>query len=165
MGARNWVGIRLSHRPNRLHRLAESIPGVLKSLQISSLVSAWVQFSFSRMASTEYKLCEQMWKSVQTCSVQRKTIAVAAQQRLWYYQVACILTLHANAGVTFTIIILWKNLLGFCSLKYSIFFSCWNKEAFAQKRNNKEVLSHTLTFFRGDLKKSYPWLIPSRTYT
>jgi hypothetical protein len=40
MGARNRVGVRLSHRPARLHRLAESIPGVLKSLKISSLVSA-----------------------------------------------------------------------------------------------------------------------------
>jgi hypothetical protein len=40
MGARNRVGVRLPHRPARLHRLAESIPGVNKSLQISSLVSA-----------------------------------------------------------------------------------------------------------------------------
>ena len=38
MGARNRVGIGLSHRPARLHRLAESIPGLLKSLKIPSLV-------------------------------------------------------------------------------------------------------------------------------
>ncbi len=31
MGARNLVGIGLSYRPSRLHRLAESIPGLLKS--------------------------------------------------------------------------------------------------------------------------------------
>ncbi len=36
MGAGNQVGIRLSYRPARLHRLAESIPGLLKSLKIPS---------------------------------------------------------------------------------------------------------------------------------
>ncbi len=41
MGARNRVGIGLSYRPARLHRLAESIslesiPGLLKSLKIPS---------------------------------------------------------------------------------------------------------------------------------
>jgi hypothetical protein len=30
MGARNRVGTGLSYRPARLHRLAESIPGLLK---------------------------------------------------------------------------------------------------------------------------------------
>jgi hypothetical protein len=34
MGARNRVGIGLSHRPARLHRLAESIPGLHKRLKI-----------------------------------------------------------------------------------------------------------------------------------
>ncbi len=36
MGAGNQVGIGLSYRPARLHRLAESIPGLLKSLKIPS---------------------------------------------------------------------------------------------------------------------------------
>jgi hypothetical protein len=36
MGAKNQVAIGLSYRPARLHRLAESIPGLLKSLKISS---------------------------------------------------------------------------------------------------------------------------------
>ncbi len=44
MGSRNQVGIGLSYRPARLHRLAgidslESIPGLLKSLKIRALVS------------------------------------------------------------------------------------------------------------------------------
>ncbi len=39
LGARNRVGKMLSYRPVRLHRLAESIPGLLKSLKILSL--AW----------------------------------------------------------------------------------------------------------------------------
>jgi hypothetical protein len=34
-GARNRVGIRMSYRPAGLYRLAESIPGLLKSLKIS----------------------------------------------------------------------------------------------------------------------------------
>jgi hypothetical protein len=34
IGARNRVGIGLSHRPARLHRLAESIPGIHKRLKI-----------------------------------------------------------------------------------------------------------------------------------
>jgi hypothetical protein len=39
MGARNRVGIGLSYRPARLHRLAalESIPGILKNLKIWAL--------------------------------------------------------------------------------------------------------------------------------
>jgi hypothetical protein len=37
MGARNRVGIGLSYRSVRLHRLAESIPGLLKSIKIKSL--------------------------------------------------------------------------------------------------------------------------------
>jgi hypothetical protein len=36
--ARNRVGIGLSYRPARLHRLAESIPGLLKSFKIPDLV-------------------------------------------------------------------------------------------------------------------------------
>ncbi len=36
MGARNRVGVGLYYRPARLHRLAESIPGVLKNLKIPS---------------------------------------------------------------------------------------------------------------------------------
>ncbi len=39
MGARNRVGIGLSYRPARLHRLVESIPGLLKRLQIRAQVS------------------------------------------------------------------------------------------------------------------------------
>jgi hypothetical protein len=35
MGARNRVGTGLSYRPARLHRLAESIPGLRKSLKNS----------------------------------------------------------------------------------------------------------------------------------
>jgi hypothetical protein len=38
MGARNRVGIGLSYQPTMLHRLAELIPGLLKSLQIRALV-------------------------------------------------------------------------------------------------------------------------------
>ncbi len=34
MGARNRVGIGLSYRPTRLHKLAESIPGFYKRLKI-----------------------------------------------------------------------------------------------------------------------------------
>jgi hypothetical protein len=37
MGTRNRVGIGLSHRPARLHKLAESIRGLHKSFKISSL--------------------------------------------------------------------------------------------------------------------------------
>jgi hypothetical protein len=36
MGARNQVGIGLPYRPARLHRPAESIPGLLKSIKILS---------------------------------------------------------------------------------------------------------------------------------
>ncbi len=36
MGARNRVGIGLSYRSVRLHRLAKSIPGLLKSIKIKS---------------------------------------------------------------------------------------------------------------------------------
>ncbi len=39
MGARNRVGIGLSYRPAWPHRLAESIPGILKSIKIPFLVS------------------------------------------------------------------------------------------------------------------------------
>jgi hypothetical protein len=39
IGDGNRVGIGLSYQPARLHRLAESIPGLLKSLKIPSLVS------------------------------------------------------------------------------------------------------------------------------
>ncbi len=38
MGARNPVGIGLSYRPARLHRLAESILGLLESSKIPSQV-------------------------------------------------------------------------------------------------------------------------------
>jgi hypothetical protein len=46
MGARNRVGIGFSYWPARLHRLAESIPGLLKSLKIPaqekySLLVSW----------------------------------------------------------------------------------------------------------------------------
>ncbi len=40
-GSWNRVGIGLSHRPDRLHRLAESIPGLHKRLNIRALVSRW----------------------------------------------------------------------------------------------------------------------------
>jgi hypothetical protein len=39
MGVRNREGVELSYRPARLHRLAESIPGLLKSLKIPPLYS------------------------------------------------------------------------------------------------------------------------------
>jgi hypothetical protein len=39
IGARNRVGKGLPYRPARLHRLAESIPGLLKSLKIPSLAT------------------------------------------------------------------------------------------------------------------------------
>ncbi len=48
MGARNRVGIGLSCRPARLHRLLESIPGLLKGLKIPSL--CWPELS-------EMKVC------------------------------------------------------------------------------------------------------------
>jgi hypothetical protein len=37
MGASKRLGMGLSYRPARLHRLAESIPGLLRSLQKQSL--------------------------------------------------------------------------------------------------------------------------------
>jgi hypothetical protein len=37
MEASNRLGMGLSYRPARLHRLAESIPGLLRSLKIPSL--------------------------------------------------------------------------------------------------------------------------------
>ncbi len=39
MGAKNRVGIGLSYWPTRLHRLAESIPGLFESFKILSLKS------------------------------------------------------------------------------------------------------------------------------
>jgi hypothetical protein len=39
MGARNREGIGLSYQPARLHRLAELIPVLLKSLKIRALIS------------------------------------------------------------------------------------------------------------------------------
>jgi hypothetical protein len=41
MGARNQVGIGLLYRPAMLYRLAESIPGLLKSLKIPSLAGRY----------------------------------------------------------------------------------------------------------------------------
>ncbi len=41
MGARNQVGIGLTYRPARLHRLVESIPGLLKCLKIPSHRTWW----------------------------------------------------------------------------------------------------------------------------
>ncbi len=38
MRARNRVGIGLSYRPARLHRLAEAIPGLLKNLKIPAQI-------------------------------------------------------------------------------------------------------------------------------
>jgi hypothetical protein len=43
-GARNRVGIGLSYRPARLHRLVESIPGILKRLQVRALYVFRLQF-------------------------------------------------------------------------------------------------------------------------
>jgi hypothetical protein len=42
MGAWNRVGIGISYRPARLHRLAELIPGLHKSLKIRFIISARV---------------------------------------------------------------------------------------------------------------------------
>jgi receptor-type tyrosine-protein phosphatase F len=47
MGSRNRVEIGLSYRPARLHRLAEPIPGLLKSLKIRASLS----FSFKSVFS------------------------------------------------------------------------------------------------------------------
>ncbi len=47
MGAMNQVGIGLSYRPARPHRLAESIPGLLKSLKIPFLnlpIRIWYRY-------------------------------------------------------------------------------------------------------------------------
>jgi hypothetical protein len=46
MGARNRVGVRLSHRPARLHRLPDWIPGVLKKFKntVSGLCLNTIQF-------------------------------------------------------------------------------------------------------------------------
>jgi hypothetical protein len=67
MGARNRVGIGLSYRPARLHRLSESIPGLLKSLKIRALLTdggggrgagsydckkAWVSINRSILSAT-----------------------------------------------------------------------------------------------------------------
>jgi hypothetical protein len=41
MGPRNRVGIGLAYRPAKLHRLAESIPGLLKSLKIPFLAGRY----------------------------------------------------------------------------------------------------------------------------
>jgi hypothetical protein len=43
MGARNRVGIGLSYWPARIHRLEESIPGLLEILKIPSLGSLKVR--------------------------------------------------------------------------------------------------------------------------
>jgi hypothetical protein len=44
MGARNRVGIGLPYRPVRIYRLAELIPGLLKSFQIWVLVYSTLLF-------------------------------------------------------------------------------------------------------------------------
>jgi hypothetical protein len=41
IGPRNRVGIWLAYRPAKLHRLVESISGLLKSLKISSLAGRY----------------------------------------------------------------------------------------------------------------------------
>jgi hypothetical protein len=43
MGARNRVGIWLSYRPARLHRLAESILGLLENIKIRALAVRYVK--------------------------------------------------------------------------------------------------------------------------
>jgi hypothetical protein len=68
-GAKNRVGMGLSHRPGRLHMLAKSIPwnrflGSLKSLKISSQaaysgrIDSWVPYKFRNTVSENtYKQC------------------------------------------------------------------------------------------------------------
>jgi hypothetical protein len=48
MGTRNRVRVGLSYRPARFYRLAESIPGLLKSLKIPSLVLSHVALATFR---------------------------------------------------------------------------------------------------------------------
>jgi hypothetical protein len=64
MRARNRVGIGKSYPPARLHRLAESIPGLLQSLKIPPLyprarllccaLSAWIQILVSAISFNDY---------------------------------------------------------------------------------------------------------------
>jgi hypothetical protein len=80
MGARNRVGIGCSYRPTRLHRLAESIPGVLKSLKIPSLYSitltpftffsGWFFYvDFKLMACNTNILSYTSWKQCQWIAI------------------------------------------------------------------------------------------------
>ncbi len=63
MGARNRVGIGLSYRLARLHRLAESIPGLLKCLKIRALDSL---LGFTNTAiGTEKNVPENLYLYVQ----------------------------------------------------------------------------------------------------
>jgi hypothetical protein len=46
MGARNQLGKGFSYLPAMLHKLAESIPGLLNSLKIPSLLTNWKGYWF-----------------------------------------------------------------------------------------------------------------------
>jgi hypothetical protein len=68
MGARKRVGIGLSYRPARLHRLAELIPcesilGLLKSLKIRAL-----NISFAKNYDNAASMI------IATCSIDNKTV-------------------------------------------------------------------------------------------
>jgi hypothetical protein len=51
--ARNRVGIGLSYRPDRLHKLAESIPGLLNSLKLSLLAGNWPEMEVTEIIFDE----------------------------------------------------------------------------------------------------------------
>jgi hypothetical protein len=63
MGARNRVGIGLSCRPDRLKRLAESIPGLLKSLKMPTLGSLNVghRSCLAFKNSVRFMCCPLIW--------------------------------------------------------------------------------------------------------
>jgi hypothetical protein len=55
MKASNRLGMGLSYRPARLHRLAESIPGLLRSLKIPFLTAGYDNLIPTRfLAPTDY---------------------------------------------------------------------------------------------------------------
>jgi hypothetical protein len=62
MKASNRLGMGLSYRPARLHRLAESIPGLLRSLKIPSLAGGYdnpitIQFLAPTDCTMSFLLC------------------------------------------------------------------------------------------------------------
>jgi hypothetical protein len=79
MGAKNRVGIGLLYRPAWLHRLAESIPGLHKSLKIPPLLAcreycAAMQVSEFRcgILSWEFLPAAHLSGPVSVCAVHRK---------------------------------------------------------------------------------------------